>query len=135
LPELFEESFRRYEKRAAFNSMGFSLTYGRLEWLSRNLAAWLQDRGLHSGAHVAIMLPNCLAYPVALTGVLRAGAVVVNVNPMYTIVDRKKDMILVSGFNVYPNEIEDVVATRPGVLEKILRRELRAPMAKQGGAA
>ncbi|MEN3293002.1 MAG: long-chain acyl-CoA synthetase [Burkholderiales bacterium] len=44
LPELFEESFRRYEKRAAFNSMGFSLTYGRLERLSRNLAAWLQDR-------------------------------------------------------------------------------------------
>jgi long-chain acyl-CoA synthetase len=84
LAELFEESFRRYEQRTAFISMDFRLTYGHLGRLSRNLAAWLQDRGLHSGARVAIMLPNCLAYPVALTGVLRAGAVVVNVNPMYT---------------------------------------------------
>jgi long-chain acyl-CoA synthetase len=84
LAELFEESFRRYEQRTAFISRDFRLTYGHLGRLSRNLAAWLQDRGLHSGARVAIMLPNCLAYPVALTGVLRAGAVVVNVNPMYT---------------------------------------------------
>jgi long-chain acyl-CoA synthetase len=84
LPELFEESFRQYEQRTAFLSMDYRLTYGELNQLSRNLAAWLQDRGLHSGTRVAIMMPNCLAYPVALTGILRAGAVVVNVNPMYT---------------------------------------------------
>ncbi|RJF96929.1 long-chain-fatty-acid--CoA ligase [Noviherbaspirillum cavernae] len=84
LPELFEESFRRFESRTAFISMGRHLDYGHLELLSRNLAAWLQDRGLDQGARIAIMLPNCLAYPVALTGVLRAGGVVINVNPMYT---------------------------------------------------
>lgn len=84
LPELFEDSFRCFGQRTAFIGMGFRLTYSHLDRLSRNMAAWLQERGLQSGARVAIMLPNCLAYPVALVGVLRAGGVAVNVNPMYT---------------------------------------------------
>lgn len=84
LPELFEDSFRRFGERTAFISMDFRLTYSHLDRLSRNMAAWLQERGLQSGERVAIMLPNCLAYPVALVGVLRAGGVVVNINPMYT---------------------------------------------------
>jgi long-chain acyl-CoA synthetase len=84
LADMFEESFQRFADRAAFIGMGVALSYGQLDRLSRNLAAWLQDRGLQPGDRVAIMLPNCLAFPVALAGVLRAGGVVVNVNPMYT---------------------------------------------------
>ncbi|MDB5770406.1 MAG: AMP-dependent synthetase and ligase, partial [Burkholderia sp.] len=52
LPDLFEQSFQRYSQLSALISMDFRLTYGRLDSLSRNLAAWLQHRGLHSGARV-----------------------------------------------------------------------------------
>lgn len=64
--------------------MGKVLTYGEVDALSRQLAAWLQSRGLVPGARVALMMPNVLQYPVALAAVLRAGYVVVNVNPLYT---------------------------------------------------
>jgi long-chain acyl-CoA synthetase len=66
--------------------MGASITYGELDRMSRDFAAYLQKvAGLKRGDRVAIMLPNLLQYPVALFGVLRAGMVVVNVNPMYTV--------------------------------------------------
>ena len=84
LPSLFAETFRRHGARTAFISMDSRLRYADLERLSGNLAAWLQAHGVAKGARVAIMLPNCLAYPVALVGVLRAGGIAVNVNPMYT---------------------------------------------------
>jgi long-chain acyl-CoA synthetase len=65
--------------------MGASMTYAELDRSSRNFAAYLQKSlGLHKGDRVAIMMPNLLQYPVALFGVLRAGLVVVNVNPQYT---------------------------------------------------
>ncbi len=81
---LFEESFRQYGERPAFACMGKSISYAQLDTLSRRLAAWLQSRGLARGARVAIMMPNVLQYPVALAAILRAGYVVVNVNPLYT---------------------------------------------------
>ena len=82
--ELIEESMRDYRDEPAFVSMGKSITYGELDTLSRKFAAWLQSKGLARGARVAIMMPNVLQYPVALAAILRAGYVVVNVNPLYT---------------------------------------------------
>src|SRR5438046_9474754 len=55
-----------------------------MDRMSRDFGAWLQARGLPKGARVALMMPNCLQYPVAMFGVLRAGDTVVNVNPLYT---------------------------------------------------
>ncbi len=85
LKDLFEESFARFRNRPAFVSMGIALSYGEVDALSRDFAAYLRnDLGLAPGERVAIMLPNLLQYPVALAGALRAGLVVVNVNPLYT---------------------------------------------------
>ncbi|MDF3834002.1 long-chain fatty acid--CoA ligase [Cupriavidus basilensis] len=84
LADLLEASFRTYADRRAFVCMDKSITYGELDRLSKQFAAWLQSRGLKPGARVAIMMPNVLQYPVVLAAVLRAGFVVVNVNPLYT---------------------------------------------------
>lgn len=82
--EVFEESFEAYRSRRAFVCMGKSITYRELDALSRKLGAWFQSKGLARGARIAIMMPNVLQYPVAIAAVLRAGYVVVNVNPLYT---------------------------------------------------
>ncbi|CAG9178276.1 long-chain fatty acid--CoA ligase [Cupriavidus pampae] len=84
LAQLLEESFRTHADKRAFICMDAAITYGELDRLSQQFGAWLQARGLKPGARVAIMMPNVLQYPVALAGVLRAGYVVVNVNPLYT---------------------------------------------------
>ena len=84
LVTLIEESFKRYADRSAFECMGKRMSYGELDRQSRNFAAWLQSLGLARGARVAIMMPNLLQYPIAMAGILRAGCVVVNVNPLYT---------------------------------------------------
>src|SRR5437763_6693196 len=84
LIELFDKSIAAYGDRPAFHSMGKSITFAELERLSRAFGAWLQAKGLGRGARVAIMMPNCLQYPVAMFGTLRAGCTVVNVNPLYT---------------------------------------------------
>jgi long-chain acyl-CoA synthetase len=84
LVELFEQSVRKFGERPAFHSMGKTITYSELDRLSRDFGAWLQGKGLGKGARVAIMMPNCLQYPVAMFGTLRAGCTVVNVNPLYT---------------------------------------------------
>jgi long-chain acyl-CoA synthetase len=83
LKELLERSCLRFRDKAAFSNMGVSMSYGELDRLSRDFAAYLQS-GLHKGERVAIMLPNLLQCPVALFGALRAGMIVVNVNPLYT---------------------------------------------------
>jgi long-chain acyl-CoA synthetase len=84
LPELFEESCRRYANRLAFSSMGQSITYREMEVQTRKVAAWLQSLGLAKGDRVALMMPNLLQNPIAAYGILRAGLTVVNVNPLYT---------------------------------------------------
>jgi len=81
---LFEESCRKSAAKPAFHCMGKTITFGELDKLSRDFAAWLQAKGLKKGDRVALMMPNVLQYPVALFGILRAGLVVVNVNPLYT---------------------------------------------------
>ena len=81
---LFESNTERYRRRPAYTNMGRTISFGELERLSRDFGAWLQGRGLAKGARVAVMMPNCLQYPVCVFGILRAGYVVVNVNPLYT---------------------------------------------------
>ena len=84
LGQLFEDSCARYGDRPAFTSMGKSLTFRQLEAESGKVASWLQGLGLEKGDRVAVMLPNVLQNPVIVYGILRAGLVVVNVNPLYT---------------------------------------------------
>ncbi len=84
LAELLEESCSRYADRPAFTSMGKSITYHDLDSQTRKIAAWLQSLGLQKGDRVAVMMPNVLQNPIAVYGILRAGLVVVNVNPLYT---------------------------------------------------
>jgi len=82
--QIFDEAFAKYRSRTAFVGFGKPMSYGELDDLSKCLAAWLQSRGMQKGDRVAIMMPNLLQYPVAVAAVLRAGFVVVNVNPLYT---------------------------------------------------
>lgn len=85
LVEIFDRSCRQYAKLPAFYNLGTSLTYDKLDKLSREFAAYLQEElKLKKGDRLAIMLPNLLQYPVVMFGALRAGVVVVNVNPLYT---------------------------------------------------
>ena len=81
---LLEESFATNRSKPAFACMGKTISYGELDELSLRLAAWFQSKGLAPGARIAVMMPNVLQYPVALAAILRAGYVVVNVNPLYT---------------------------------------------------
>ena len=85
LRDMLERSCLRFRDKIAFANMGVAMTFDELDRLSRDFGAFLQnDLGLHKGDRVAIMLPNLLQYPVALFGALRAGMIVVNVNPLYT---------------------------------------------------
>jgi len=84
LVALMEESFTKYRTLPAYHFMGRAISFGQIDDASRALAAYLQTLGLAKGDRVAIMLPNVPQYPVAVAGVLRAGYVVVNVNPLYT---------------------------------------------------
>lgn len=83
--DVLEQSFKNYSDRPAFTCMDKTYTYADMDLLSRKFASYLQnDLGLKKGDCVALMMPNILQYPVALFGVLRAGMVVANVNPLYT---------------------------------------------------
>jgi long-chain acyl-CoA synthetase len=81
---LMEESFKKYAARAAYSFMGKEVTFGQIDSLSRAFGTYLQGLGLAKGDRVAIMMPNVPQYPIAVAGILRAGFVVVNVNPLYT---------------------------------------------------
>jgi long-chain acyl-CoA synthetase len=85
LKDVLDASCARFAERPAFHSMGTAMTFRQLDEASRAFAAWLQKvAGLKRGDRVALMMPNLLQYPVAMFGALRAGMVVVNVNPLYT---------------------------------------------------
>ncbi len=127
LVEMFEQSVREFGDQPAYINMGQTLTYRELEEQSRAFAAYLQqDLALVAGDRVALMLPNLLQYPIALFGVLRAGMVVVNVNPLYTpreLEHQLKDagckaIVIVSNF---ASTLEKVVH-RTGVRHVILTR-------------
>ncbi|RNM05407.1 long-chain-fatty-acid--CoA ligase FadD [Dickeya undicola] len=129
LIELFEHAVSRYADQPAFINMGEVMTFRRLEERSRAFAAYLQQQlKLKKGERVALMMPNLLQYPIALFGVLRAGLVVVNVNPLYTpreLEHQLKDcgasaIVIVSNFAhtlekvVYNTPVKHVILTRMG---------------------
>lgn len=83
--DLLDQALTRYAGRDCYTCMGHTLSYAEIDQRSRDFAAWLQNKaGLVKGERVALMMPNILQYPIALAGVLRAGLVIVNVNPLYT---------------------------------------------------
>lgn len=85
IPALLQEAIDKYRDQPAFSNMGVSITYGELDTLSRQFAAYLLgELKFRKGDRIAIMMPNCLQYPIATFGALRAGLAVVNTNPMYT---------------------------------------------------
>ena len=84
LVALMEESFTRYADRVAYSFMGTEVSYAQVDQASRKLAGYLQSLGLAKGDRVAVMMPNTPQYPITVAAILRAGLVVVNVNPLYT---------------------------------------------------
>ncbi|MDH6592433.1 long-chain acyl-CoA synthetase [Variovorax sp. TBS-050B] len=84
LVALMEESFTKYADRTAYSFMGKDVSYAETDRLSKHFAAYLQGLGLAKGDRVAVMMPNCPQYPVAVAAILRAGLILVNVNPLYT---------------------------------------------------
>lgn len=119
LIDLFEQAAQRYADRPAFINMGQAMSFRKLEQRSRAFAAYLQQTlGLSKGDRVAVMMPNLLQYPIALFGILRAGMVVVNVNPLYTPRELEhqlndsgaKAIVIVSNF---AHTLEKVVANTP----------------------
>ena len=85
IPALVKAAVAEYRDRPAFESFGVRLTFAEIDRRSRDFAAYLQaDLGLRKGERVAVMMPNILQYPIALFGILRAGLIVVSVNPLYT---------------------------------------------------
>ena len=116
---VLEESISKYRDRPAFANLGKTLTYGEVDALSRDFAAYLlNDLKLKKGDRVAIMMPNCLQYPIAIFGILRAGLTVVNVNPMYTarelrhqLIDSGASALLV--VDNFGHTVQEVVADTP----------------------
>ncbi len=81
---LMDESFAKFREAKGYSFMGKEFTFGEVDDLSKALGAWLQSKNLPRGARVAIMMPNVVQYPVTIAAILRAGYVVVNINPLYT---------------------------------------------------
>ncbi|MFI0487931.1 MAG: long-chain-fatty-acid--CoA ligase FadD [Yersinia sp. (in: enterobacteria)] len=129
LVEMFERAALRYADKPAFINMGEMMTFRQLEERSRDFAAYLQQGlGLQKGDRVALMMPNLLQYPIALFGILRAGMVVVNVNPLYTPRELEHQLndsgaaaiVIVSNFAntlekvVFKTQVKHVILTRMG---------------------
>ena len=138
LKDMLERSCQRFKDRTAFTSMGVTMSYAELDRHTRAFAACLQTSlGLGKGERVAVMLPNCLQSPVAILGALRAGMVVVNVNPTLTPAElafQLKDsgavaIVVLENFThtlaqALPTSVRHVIVTQLGDLLPHVRREL-----------
>ncbi len=137
LPELLGDSFERFADRPAFTNRGTTLSFADIDRLSRDFAAYLQSvPGLKRGERVAVMLPNLLQSVVVIYGVLRAGLVVVNVNPLYTPRELKHQLVdsgagtivVLENFGATVAEVlaetkvENVIVTRVGDQFRPLKR-------------
>jgi long-chain acyl-CoA synthetase len=130
LAEFFETAFDRFGNRKAAESMGKSFTYRQIDHLSKDFASYLQSLNLEKGARIALMYPNVIEYLVAMIGVLRAGYVVVNINPLYTareleaqLLDSEADvLVLMENFaHIYEQiaasaTVNKVIVSSPGEL-------------------
>ncbi|HPM66017.1 MAG TPA: long-chain-fatty-acid--CoA ligase [Piscinibacter sp.] len=120
LVALLEESLKRYASLPAYKFMGKAISFAQVDEASRALAAYLQSLGLAKGDRVAIMMPNVPQYPVAVAAILRAGYVVVNVNPLYTpreLEHQLKDsgakvMLMVENFATTMQQVINAVPTK-----------------------
>ena len=129
LTDMMNASMKKYASRKAYTNMGSSITFGELDELSNRFAHYLlYELNLKKGDRVAIMLPNVNQYPIALCGILKAGLVVVNVNPLYTPRElkhqlsdsRAKTIIILENFAnvlsevIQETSIEKVILTKMG---------------------
>jgi len=139
LVDSFESTVAAWADHPAFHNLGHTLTYADIDQLTLQFAAYMQnDLGLQPGDRVAIMMPNLLQYPVALFGCLRAGLIVVNVNPLYTarelehqLVDSGAKALVVYAGSAHvfaevkhATDVEHVLVTEPGDLLPRFRRLL-----------
>jgi long-chain acyl-CoA synthetase len=116
---MLDAAMARFPERPAFRSFGGTLSYAEVDRLSAAFCAWLQQRlGVRKGDRVALMAPNLMAFPVVTLGILRAGAVQVNVNPLYTprelehqLVDSGSEVIVI--FNGSTPTLAEVIARTP----------------------
>jgi long-chain acyl-CoA synthetase len=121
--DIFHRSVERFSTCPAYSNLGKTMTFAELEQKSRAFAAYLQaDAGLHPGDRIALMMPNLLQYPVALFGALRAGLIVVNVNPLYT--DRELSHQLRDSGAVAIVILENFAHTLEAVLDETLVTEV-----------
>jgi long-chain acyl-CoA synthetase len=124
LVALIDDSLRTHADKTAYRFMGAPFSFAAIDDASRALAAWLQGSGLQRGDRVAIMMPNVPQYPVAVAAVLRAGLVVVNVNPLYTPRELEhqlrdsgaKAIIILENFAATLAQVIDQVPTKTVVL-------------------
>ncbi|WP_394757528.1 AMP-binding protein [Rhodoferax sp.] len=130
LREVLRRSCERFADLPAYSNMGASITYAELDQHSRGFAAYLQNTlGLLKGDRVAIMMPNLLQYPVALFGVLRAGLVVVNVNPQYTAPELEHQLkdagaVAIVVLENFAHTLQEVLARNPALKLKVLTTEV-----------
>jgi long-chain acyl-CoA synthetase len=117
--EVLEQGFKNYKDLPAFSNMGKTLSYDDMKRLSQQFASYLQNHlKLEKGDRVALMMPNILQYPVALFGILQAGYIVVNVNPLYTARELEhqlkdsgaKAIVILANF---AKTLEEVIAKTP----------------------
>lgn len=139
LVEMFEQSVQKFADQPAFMNMGSVMTFRKLEERSRAFAAYLQnDLKLKKGDRVALMMPNVLQYPIALFGILRAGMIAVNVNPLYTPRELEhqlndadaKAIVIVSNF---AHTLEKAVANTP--IKHVILTSLGQMLPKVKGTA
>jgi long-chain acyl-CoA synthetase len=129
LPAVLQRSCQRFADLPAYSNLGASITYAELDRLSSDFGAYLQKSlGLNRGDRVAIMLPNLLQYPVALFGVLRAGMVVVNVNPQYTrseLEHQLKDsgVAAIVVLENFAHTLQEVLADNPSIKLTVITTE------------
>ncbi|MES1929633.1 AMP-dependent synthetase and ligase [Salinisphaera dokdonensis CL-ES53] len=136
---IIEHSCRQYADRNAFSNMGATLTYAGIDKESTAFAAYLQQTlGMRKGERIAIMMPNCLQYATALFGALRAGLIVVNINPLYTARELEhqlndaevKTLIVMENFaatleKIYDSvPVETVITTQLGDMLSPIKRAL-----------
>ena len=139
LRDLIDDAMSRFADQPAYTNMGVTLSYADLERESTAFAAWLQKTaGLRKGERLALMLPNILQYPVALCAALRAGFVIVNVNPLYTARELRhqlkdsgaKAIVILENFAATLQEVladtdvETVITTEVGDFLSTPRRQL-----------
>jgi long-chain acyl-CoA synthetase len=130
LREVLLASCERFTDSPAYSNMGATLTYAELNLHSRDFAAYLQNTlGLRKGDRVALMMPNLLQYPVALFGVLRAGLVVVNVNPQYTVPELEHQLkdsgaVAIVVLENFAHTLREVLAKTPTLSLNVITTEV-----------